>query len=56
MKKGEKIAFEQKDLEQFLTSTNLILKSNALSRIKGGGLYLKYIFENYCEKTFVNYA
>jgi hypothetical protein len=55
MKNNKKISFDKQDLEKFLNATDLVLKSNALSRIGGGKLYIKSVYTNYSQTTFVNY-
>jgi hypothetical protein len=50
----KKIAFDKSDLETFLNETDLVIKSNALSRINGGGTYIKNVYTNYSQSTFVN--
>lgn len=52
MKKSKKNIFDKNDLQKFLDDSNLMLKPNALSRVKGGGL----TYTNYAESTFVNYV
>ena len=49
---NEKIAFAKQDLEKFLTKSNLVLKENALNRLKGGisGFDLP-TYKNYAEST-----
>lgn len=55
MKNEKKIAFAKQDLEKFLKSTNLVLKANALSRIAGGETYIKNVYTNYSQSTYVTH-
>jgi hypothetical protein len=51
---NNKVSFDKNELEKFLNETDLIIKSNALSRISGGTTFVKIVYKNYSESTFVN--